>query len=437
MKGADHVFEYVNPACLRMMGHRDVIGKPARKAFPEVMPQGYFEILDSVWATGEPIRIDAAKMSLQLVPGGALEDRFFDLWYEPVRNAAGMITGVFTAGVDVTEHIAAQSALQGSEEFLRSVLGASSDCIKVLDLEGRLVYLSSGGRTAMEVPDGVAIEGTPWPDFWQGPDQGETTKALELARSGSAATFQGYANTALGNRRYWDVHVTPMLDANAQPERILVVSRDITYMKRIEEERELLMNEVAHRLKNAFGMVQSVINQTLRKAESVQEGHQILSGRIRALASAQDILTRSTTSEMLIGEVVEAALLPHRTGEGRFDIAGPEAAINGRQSLGLSLALHELATNATKYGALSGETGRVAIGWDIKDNGSFSFHWVESCGPPVTPPGRSGFGSVLIEKIVATYFDGSATLDFLPGGIAFHLRGVITPPDVGEVSDPY
>ena len=104
-----------------------------------------------------------------------------------------------------------------------------------------------------------------------------------------------------------------------------------------------------------------------------------------------------------------AALLPHYAGEDRFVIGGPVITINGRQSLGLSLALHELATNATNYGALSGDVGRVTINWDIQPDGAFSFDWQESGGPHVTQPARSGFGSVLIEKIVATYFDGAAT----------------------------
>ena len=162
-----------------------------------------------------------------------------------------------------------------------------------------------------------------------------------------------------------------------------------------------------------------------------------MSGRVRALANAQDILTRSLASEMRIDEVVEAALLPHRAGEGRFVITGPVAVINGRQSLGLSLALHELATNATKYGALSEPAGTVSIGWNIQPDGTFSFHWQESDGPPVAPPARSGFGSILIEKIVATYFDGSATLDFPTSGVAFRLTGKIAPRDAADATDPY
>lgn len=437
LHGPDHIVEMANPAYQRLTGHRDVVGRPLVDSLPEVAVQGYLALLDSVLTTGKPIHIDGAKVTLARKPGGQPEDRFVDFVYLPVRDAKGAITGVIAEGVDVTDHTRALSAQMASEQFLSSIISASPDCIKVLDLNGTISFMSDGGRLIMEVPDAMVIDGTFWPDLWQDPTRSDVVAALELAKTGVAARFQGYGDTMGGNRRYWDVRVTPMLDGSGQPNRLLAVSRDISYLKRIEDEQDLLMNEVSHRLKNAFGMVQSVINQTLRKAPTLQDGHEILSGRIRALAAAQDILTRSIASEMQIDQVVEAALLPHRTGEGRFVIAGPTATINGRQSLGLSLALHELATNAVKYGALTGSSGSVAIGWDIQPGGKFSFHWQESGGPLVSPPKHSGFGSLLIEKIVATYFDGAASLQFPPGGVVFHLSGSIAPSDATEASDPY
>lgn len=328
-------------------------------------------------------------------------------------------------------------ALKTSEQFLQSVLGASSDCIKVLDLEGRLIFMSANGRQVMEVPEDQQIEGSFWPGFWNGEGNADAIKALETAKRGLPAGFQGFADTFAENARYWDVRLTPMLDGTGKAERILAVSRDITYLKRIGEEREHLMHELSHRLKNAFSMVQSVISQTLRQARTVEEARDILSGRVRALADAQDILTKSIVGEMQIEEVVLAALLPHRTGEGRFFVAGPPAIISGRQGLGLSLALHELCTNATKYGALSNNGGQVHLLWDVQPGGTFTFDWTESGGPPVSAPKRSGFGSVLIEKVVATYFGGSATLDFDPSGVSFRLSGNIALPDVPAGTDPY
>ncbi len=437
VKGPDHVFELANPAYMSLVGYRDIIGKPAIEALPELKTQPYIALLDSVISTSKPVRIDGAKVALQRIPNGPTEDRFLDFVYQPLLNAAGEVTGVFADGVDVTDRTLALNALRTSEQFLQSVLGASSDCIKVLGLDGRLIYMSAGGRQVMEVPEDQQIEGSFWPGFWDGLGNGDAINAFEQAKSGVPANFQGFADTYSGNPRYWDVRVTPMLDSFGKTERILAVSRDISYLKRIEEDRAHLTHELSHRLKNAFSMVQSVIGQTLRHAKTLQEGREILSGRVRALSDAQDILTKSIVGEMQIDAVVQAALLPHRNDESRFSVSGPAATISGRQGLGLSLALHELCTNATKYGALSTSDGHVQIIWDVQQGGCFIFDWRETGGPSVRAPDRSGFGSVLIEKVVATYFDGSATLDFEPSGVVFQLTGTISTPALPSDTDPY
>ena len=437
LHGPDHVFEFINPSFVRLVGHRDMIGRSARDAFPEVASQGYFELLDCVRHKGEPVRVDTSPVMLQRTPNGPLEQRYIDFVFQPVRDLSRAVTGVLVEGVDVTDRVTSSLALQASEQFLRSVLGATPDCIKVLDLQGRLDFVSVGGRGILEMPKDFDIKGKSWTDLWADPEKSLVLKALDLAANGEPSGFQAYANTFAGNRRYWDVRVTPMLDANGRPERILAVSRDISYLKRIEEEREHLMHEVEHRLKNAFAMVQSVINQTLRKVTSIEEARDILSARIRALSDAQNILSRSITDNMSIQEVVEAALAPHRTGEGHFVISGPVCDISGKQGLGLSLALHELATNATKYGALSEGDGRVEINWTTDHAGDFIFDWRETGGPVVDQPQHRGFGTVLIEKIVASYFDGTASLEFLPEGVQFQLRGKIALLQDPDTPDPY
>lgn len=341
-----------------------------------------------------------------------------------------------TEAVDAAGPTALPAEVRDNEQLLRSVLAASSDCIKVLSLDGRLIFMSKGGHLIMEVPGDVEIRGRVWSDLWAPPGQGEALRALEVARHGANAVFQGYANTFSGNRRFWDVRVTPMLDPAGLPHRILVVSRDISYLKRIEDERAHLAQELSHRLKNAFAMVQSIIGQTLRRATSVEEGRRVLSERVRALAAAQDILTQSLDGTMPIDGVIAAALAPHDTGDGRFRVSGPPAMLSGRQGLGLSLALHELATNATKYGALSTTDGHVALSWDVRDDGAFWFSWIEVDGPSADPPTEQGFGTVLVRQIVATYFDGTATLEFPASGAVFRLLGNIGAITVSQAPSP-
>nr|WP_281024468.1 PAS domain-containing protein [Methylorubrum zatmanii] len=340
----------------------------------------------------------------------------------PVRDEAGQVTEWFGMAADVTARYRAVDQLRESEAFMRGVLAASNDCIKVLDLDAKLAFMSEGGKRVMEVSDFNAIAGCPWPDFWEGAGNVDAKEAVKLARTGVAAAFQGYADTMKGNRRYWDVQVSPIMGADGKPERILSISRDITPLKAAEEARAVLAQELAHRMKNSLAMVQAIVTQTLRQTKSMDEARTAVSQRLSALGRAQDILTRSDFTEADIDEVVAAAIEPHRIAEDRIAWSGPPLTLTSQQALGLSLAIHELATNAAKYGALSNETGRVAMSWRVED-GAFAFEWVEAGGPPVAPPGTRGFGSKLIERIVSSYFEGEGILHFDASGVRFRLAG--------------
>lgn len=184
-----------------------------------------------------------------------------------------------------------------------------------------------------------------------------------------------------GNRRYWDVQVSPIMGTDGKPERILSISRDITDLKAAEEARAVLAQELAHRMKNSMAMVQAIVTQTLRQARSMDEARAAVGQRLSALGRAQDILTRSNFTEADIHDVVEAAIAPHRVAEDRIVWAGPHLVLTSQQALGLSLATHELATNAAKYGALANETGRVSMTWRVED-GAFAFDWIETGGRP-------------------------------------------------------
>ena len=135
---------------------------------------------------------------------------------------------------DVSERHVAADALQSSEEFNRRVLASSADCIKVLDLNGRLEFLSEGGMCVMEVDDFTSVRGSYWPDLWTGAEREKARAAVETALQGRAAHFQGFAATAKGNPRWWDVAVTPINGADGRPEKILSISRDVTATRRAE-----------------------------------------------------------------------------------------------------------------------------------------------------------------------------------------------------------
>jgi two-component sensor histidine kinase len=195
--------------------------------------------------------------------------------------------------------------------------------------------------------------------------------------------------------------------------------------KKAEAQQQLLNHELAHRLKNTLAMVQAIANQTLRRANNVQEARLALESRLIALGTAQDVLTNTKWESAELDAIVRNALVPHGLDAERFTIGGPVLRLSSRCALALSLALHELATNAAKYGALSVEGGMVKIGWDMLGE-TVHFHWLEQGGPAVTPPERTGFGSILIEKSLAGYFRGTARIEYAATGVRFALEGPVT-----------
>jgi PAS domain S-box-containing protein len=424
LEGPNHVVTLANPAYLALNNHRDMLGKTVADILPEAVDQGYIAILDEVRRTGVAYTATAARFAV----GDHPAERFVDFVYQPIIDHEGAVTGIFVEGSEVTDRVKAQAALHDSEQFLRSVLASSNDCIKVLDLEANLIFMNEGGERIMEVSDFNAIKGCPWPDFWKGEGHETARAAVASAKAGTAANFQGFADTFAGTPRYWDVQVTPILGSDGRPSRILSVSRDISRLKHVEQQRAELIVEMAHRLKNSLTIVQAIVSQTFRQAKTTAEAQEAIGGRLLALAGAQDILTASPVTTVEIHRVVEGALAPHRTGQGRFHITGPDLDLTGQQALGLSLALHELGTNAIKYGALSNDAGRVEIAWSHAGGEVFAFSWTETGGPPVKPPVRTGFGSRLVEKMVAPYFQGKSVLAFDPGGVTFRLTGTLSGP---------
>jgi two-component sensor histidine kinase len=194
--------------------------------------------------------------------------------------------------------------------------------------------------------------------------------------------------------------------------------RDITELTLSADRQSLLMQELAHRVKNTLAMVQAIGAQTLRTAPSLDAARGALDARLRALAQAHDVLIQGSWSTAPLGRIVAAAVALHGAEPGRFAVSGPELALAARSGLTLALLLHELGTNAAKYGALSAPAGRVAITWAVEEDAArFRFRWEEAGGPPVSPPRRTGFGSRLIEHSLVRGFGGRVDLAYPTSGL--------------------
>jgi two-component sensor histidine kinase len=189
--------------------------------------------------------------------------------------------------------------------------------------------------------------------------------------------------------------------------------------------QEAVIGELHHRVKNTLAIVSAITSQSLRTAQSFQEAEKTIDDRLRALAVAQDLLIRERWTGAGCRSLIESAVRAFQsTSMDQFEIVGDDLVISSGPALSLSMVIHELSTNATKYGALSVKEGRVSISWFVSlDNPKrFIMHWKERDGPAVSEPSRKSFGSRLIEQALPGQLKGEARLRFDPGGLSCEVN---------------
>jgi two-component sensor histidine kinase len=208
---------------------------------------------------------------------------------------------------------------------------------------------------------------------------------------------------------------------NGQAVRMVGTARDVTERKQREAHVRFLMREIAHRSKNLLAVIQAMARQTAVTAGSAHDFEQIFSARLQALAASHDILMDEDWHGASIDELVRTQVGHYVDLIGtRIDLAGPEMMLKPEAAQNLGLALHELSTNAAKYGGLSDEDGRVEIRWELADD-RFRISWQELGGPPVSAPSREGFGHKVVTRIVTLALEGKVDLKFEPSGLVWTL----------------
>jgi two-component sensor histidine kinase len=237
-----------------------------------------------------------------------------------------------------------------------------------------------------------------------------------------------------GETRWLRAEGVPRLDDAGTFLGYTGVALDITDARIAQEHQGLLINELNHRVKNTLATVQSVVGQTLRRATTPSQARHDIDARLVALSRAHDVLTRENWEGASIAEIAFRAVEPFEA-RGRFHLSGPELRLNPRLSLAIAMTLHELATNALKYGALSNETGEVRVSWlrreEMGKSARLRLVWTEHGGPPVVAPLTRGFGTMLIERSFAFEVEGAARLIFEPGGLVCEIDAPID----GSLSD--
>ena len=221
--------------------------------------------------------------------------------------------------------------------------------------------------------------------------------------------------------RWHDLHVEPLHDERGGIVGLTCASLDVTERKEDEAHLRLLLRELTHRSKNLLAVIQAMARQTARHAGSIDGFLGQFSARLQALAASHDLLVRESWYGASLGELVRSQLAGYiDRGRGQVAIEGPDVALKPEAAQNLGLALHELAVNAAKFGALSVPDGQVTIGWR-RDGNIVTLDWHEQFGPKVKARRKRGFGSVVIERNLARALEAEVNLDFAPDGVRCHI----------------
>lgn len=286
---------------------------------------------------------------------------------------------------------------------------------------GRIVWDEGQHRIYGVVPGQFAV--TPenfkvliFPDDWGRLQVGMET----LLQEGQPHQAEYRIRRPNGEVRWCASTAAASKDAGGKVVRISGVTMDITERKEAEERQALLAREVDHRAKNAMAIVQSIVR--LTKANSISEYGAVIEGRLKALSRAHALLSESRWQGAEFAKLVDEELAPFRSANtDRIRAAGPKVLLNPTTAQTLALALHELATNAAKYGALSQASGNLELKWDIEPD-SIVVDWRERGGPPVREPRSTGFGTRIITGSIERQLGGKATFDWHPDGLSCALR---------------
>ncbi len=367
-------------------------------------------------------------------PDGQLHHSIVSKFAIPNPDGGGALTG--GVAIDVTDHKAAEARIAVLNESLKQRLeeqeallaalpvgvfiSRDQDCSEIFAnrVGAEMLGLSEGGNASKTGPDGMSL---PFKVHAGGREVANSELPMQrCARLGTVVHGEELDITfADGRAVTLHTSVSPLFGDGGSVRGCVGVFVDITERKQGERQKNLFIDELNHRVKNTLAIVQSIATQTLRQNVEPHAFRTAFTGRLDALARAHSMLTITLWEGVDLPELVKVALTPFETIKGQITLDGPSIVIKPNGAVTLSLVLHELATNAAKYGALSTPSGRVSINWSI-DGSSILLHWSERNGPRVGEPARTGFGSRLI-KASASQLGGTAEVSFLREGVSATL----------------
>jgi two-component sensor histidine kinase/PAS domain-containing protein len=347
------------------------------------------------------------------------------------RDANGTVKVLRGVNVDVTgeAHLnySAEVRLKASEDRYRKLFEAIDEGFCVIELR----FDTPDGRADYRVVEAnpAFYLSTSFPEEILGqwlraavPELEESWYEIygEVARTRQPRRFENYSDLL---KRWFDVYAFPVDDP--KDNRVAILFGDISERKQREADAQLIVDEISHRSKNMLGIVEVIARQTANAG--TDEFLSSFGNRIRAMAASHDLLVRNAWGMVSVSDLVRSQLLPFADLVGkRISLAGPTLSLTPVTTKSLGMALHELATNAAKYGALSNAEGRVEVEWaeetDGAGNARFALAWRESGGPPVAPPARKGFGSKVTTWMVEANTGGKVAVDYAAEGLVWRFE---------------
>ena len=397
------------------------------------------------WPDGTPLRHDECPMAVALKEGRvvwgaeAIAERpdgtrvRFAPYPTPLFDGRGNLTGAVNMLLDITERHEAE--LQSAR--LAAIVGSSDDAIISTTLGGHVLTWNGGAESLLgykaDEMIGQLLKSIVPPELHEQEDE-----ILSRVQRGERIEHFDTQRVAKEGRLIdISVSVSPIRDRVSNVVGTSRVGRDITKRKEIERLQNLLIGELSHRVKNTLATVQSIANQTVRTAKSPGDFASSFSGRLQALARAHTLLTHTTWQGADLLALVRDQLLLEGSDDRRVEYRGPSLILDPQTALHVALVLHELATNARKYGALSAPDGCVSITWVMRADEGQSLHleWRERGGPKVVAPRSRGFGTTLIEQSLHAH-GGEAAVEYEAGGITATIT-LPLPNDVDVRSGAY
>jgi PAS domain S-box-containing protein len=359
---------------------------------------------------------------------GAAED--IELTFRNERRARLLAVHAFPRGEgvaarwrDITAVRAAERRLALSEARYHEIAHGLPAAAWVSRANGGLEFINQAMADALGRPKRELL-GEGWLDAIDPDDRTHLLRVRDEARATHGSfRCEGRFRRADGALRIIALYGRPRFDANGEFRGHIGVANDLTDAREFEESQRLLINELNHRVKNTLAMVQALVRQTLRDDRAPLTVERDVTERLIALAAAHDVLSREHWKDADLSDVVGEVMRPYDHG-GRVRMRGPQARIAPKAVIPLSMALHELATNAAKYGALSSPDGRVELTWR-RAAGAVALDWRERGGPPVTTPTLTGFGSQLLGRVLAGQLGHPAEIEYAPEGLTCRIQAPV------------